>query len=386
MALRELIEQWNTVMPTRISEQQLLSPNELFLMDCLTNIFAKINKAVPINLKAKDEELCRLAKLDMCADVNSLYKLSDKKNEFFYFDLIEPSPKRTLHLQQNLLNYVLYYDMVKDKVFMKSKESGHHMEELTTRRQDLQTRIEKKKIINRMKEEEELALRVEDNEVDGKMMAEKMKHSGIKQGWNMWQEKVKQLEEEIRKLDIKVQMMQNELIPYDKIEKMQEDIAYTQKETEKLKATNDSDVASSTAATATNEKIHLSIKKTGDLLQQLRDFIEKKTLEKNIFADAQKIINELQLQLTSEAQAVGELRNIEESEKIKISQSMQRNKELVRESVKLLKDKEANYKNLKDKYAEKMQKLAELKAKEDDLKYEIEEGEIAIQKILKLMD
>lgn len=44
MALQDVLEQWNKVMPEKITEAELLNPKESFLVNCIKNIFYKINQ------------------------------------------------------------------------------------------------------------------------------------------------------------------------------------------------------------------------------------------------------------------------------------------------------------------------------------------------------
>lgn len=97
-------------------------------------------------MDSPEEEIQRRSKLKLCNCVNELYKLSDKNYSFFYLDLIEPSKKKTLHLLQNLLNYVLYYDMVKEEVVKKCEVSVKLLESLRMRKVNLETHIEEMKI------------------------------------------------------------------------------------------------------------------------------------------------------------------------------------------------------------------------------------------------
>ncbi|XP_059609217.1 puff II/9-1 protein-like [Phlebotomus argentipes] len=236
MALRELIEEWNKVMPM-INERQLLAPTEEFLITCCGNILNRVNLKVPQNLASEDKELQKKARLKLCHMVDNLYKLSEKKNGFFYLDLLEPSPKRTLHLLQNLLNYVLFYEMMKEEMMSKCKDKFARYEELKTRKIILQGQVEELKILQENQKQQEKDLRAQNVELSAEISRKKAIHDDLEERMKLCVKKTEELKKKHMDLQMDMDKMRVDLIPKEEIDSLEKQLEMAQKDTEELKIT-----------------------------------------------------------------------------------------------------------------------------------------------------
>lgn len=151
----------------RISIHDLESPTEAFLTNALVNILNSINIDVSGAVCDPDAADQRVFKIKLFQYINYMYRKLNKK-KFLYFDLINPSkihfqrllqtfynqtiisaPKKTLNLLQTLLNYVLYYNMVKDEVVCSTKPPMAKLRELTDMKQKYVKDNEQNKILTK---------------------------------------------------------------------------------------------------------------------------------------------------------------------------------------------------------------------------------------------
>uniref|UniRef100_A0A1L8DD18 Kinetochore protein Nuf2 n=1 Tax=Nyssomyia neivai TaxID=330878 RepID=A0A1L8DD18_9DIPT len=385
MALLELIDQWNAVMGVKITEKQLLVPNEEFVLNCITSIFTKLNYSVPLNLKSTDEELARFAKFNLCDCVNQLYGLTDAKNEIFYLDLIEPSPKRTVHLLQNLLNFALYHDMVKEEKLPKLKELGQRLEIKRTRKQQLQMKIEEKKIKGKIEMEEKYKLKEEIVKIDAEIVRAKGKVKKIDQDWQKWEEKIQQLKQKTNTKQMNIEKMQNELVPESLIENLQKEIKTVREETEQLSVVCDAIKESNNAAAADVEKTRKLVRERENLLEHLRKAekainpsanglvdIEKETMELKVDLERAKSTNK-HLQAT-----LGCIDNNVKGVKAEIDA-------LIEDYKKSSIETEKKIQNLEDNTAKMYKKVKDTEIRLECLKNDIEDGQAVYEQFIDLI-
>lgn len=151
MSNEKLIEDWNTTFTSlKIHQNDLANPCESFLINALLNILKAIHIDVNIptyELSSGDPDLVQAGKLKLFQYVHYMYKTLTKK-KFFYFDLISPTPKKTSNLLQTLLNYVLYYNMVKDDLVSNTKMLLNKYNQLNGKKAQFLKENENNKIIN----------------------------------------------------------------------------------------------------------------------------------------------------------------------------------------------------------------------------------------------
>lgn len=261
-----------------------------------TKFYQNIN-IFPLQLKSTDEELARFSKFNLCDCVNQLYGLTDAKNEIFYIDLIEPSPKRTVHLLQNLLNLALYHDMVKEEKLTKLKELGHRLEIRRTRKQQLQMKIEEKKIKGRIEMEEKQKVKEEILKIDTEIVRAKGKVKKIDQDWQKWQDQVQLLKQKTNTKQMNMEKMQNELVPESLIENLQKEIKTVNEETEQLSAVCDAIKESNNAAATDVEKTRKLVRKRENVLESLRKAEKAINPAANGLVDVEKETMELKVDL-----------------------------------------------------------------------------------------
>lgn len=67
-------------------------------------------------MASADQTQAQLAKATFVKFIDHLYKISDPKASFLYGDMAFPQTARTLRVLQHLLNYLFYYNSLKEEV------------------------------------------------------------------------------------------------------------------------------------------------------------------------------------------------------------------------------------------------------------------------------
>ncbi|XP_055851127.1 uncharacterized protein LOC129915549 [Episyrphus balteatus] len=115
----EFVEEWNQIFSFKIKEVDLAKPTETFVFNALINYLQMFNFDTSPMIQFKNSENAtekRAFLVRFCNYIDHIYKISDKSHCFFYYDLKHPSPKKTVHMLNHLLNYFFYYNMFKESI------------------------------------------------------------------------------------------------------------------------------------------------------------------------------------------------------------------------------------------------------------------------------
>lgn len=115
----EFVEEWNQIFSFKIKEADLAKPTETFVFNALINYLKMFNFDTTPMIQLKNSENInerRSFLVRFCNYIDHIYKISDKSHCFLYYDLKHPSPKKTVHMLNHLLNYFFYFNMFKESV------------------------------------------------------------------------------------------------------------------------------------------------------------------------------------------------------------------------------------------------------------------------------
>ncbi|XP_055372227.1 putative leucine-rich repeat-containing protein DDB_G0290503 [Condylostylus longicornis] len=114
---KEFSIEWNNVMQLKIKESDLRIPNETILTNILLHYLEQFGFAINLLRERQSSENHSVRhnfKVNLCSYINHLYKLGNETSQpFTYFDLVNPTPKKTYHVLKYLLNYLLFFNMMK---------------------------------------------------------------------------------------------------------------------------------------------------------------------------------------------------------------------------------------------------------------------------------
>lgn len=115
----EFVEEWNQIFSFKIKESDLAKPTETFVFNALINYLKMFNFDTTPMIQMKNSENIterRSFLIQFCNYIDHIYKISDKSHCFVYYDLKHPSPKKTVHMLNHLLNYFFYFNMFKESI------------------------------------------------------------------------------------------------------------------------------------------------------------------------------------------------------------------------------------------------------------------------------
>lgn len=150
MGNETLVENWNSIIPHKIKVSELEHPTESFVFRCLLSFFRMMKYDMQefesMYNESKDSTFQKRTQL--VAHINHFYQLcvGSKQHTFFYVDLIKPSPKKTIHVLNHLLNYLFYVNMVRDDTIERATACTAKYQELSVRMNQKQREIEDRKI------------------------------------------------------------------------------------------------------------------------------------------------------------------------------------------------------------------------------------------------
>ncbi|XP_063695614.1 mRNA export factor GLE1-like [Culicoides brevitarsis] len=144
----ELINDWNAMLTFKLKESDLLAPTETFVVKALSTLLGamSIKDCYTLKMQAENKVEAGIAKTKFVRYVDDLYKVSDPKNNFLYFDLVYPTSKKTIHLLKVLHNYYCYYQFLKKNVLDRVKEKLETRDQLMKTNKDLKVEIERSKM------------------------------------------------------------------------------------------------------------------------------------------------------------------------------------------------------------------------------------------------
>lgn len=96
-------------------------------------------------MSSEDKIQAQIAKATFVKYIERLYKISDPKATFIYGDMAFPQPARTLRLLKHLLNYLFYYNSMKEDVLNRVKPFCEYNNK-QTEYNELHVKLEKLKI------------------------------------------------------------------------------------------------------------------------------------------------------------------------------------------------------------------------------------------------
>lgn len=99
----EFVQEWNEMLPFKISEQKLSAPTYDFAVTALETLLRKLNVNVDyIRQNVPENDARRMFNIQFVKVVDRYYKLYNKTNTFYYMDLIQPGKwNRVQRLAQN---------------------------------------------------------------------------------------------------------------------------------------------------------------------------------------------------------------------------------------------------------------------------------------------
>ncbi|XP_053685567.1 uncharacterized protein LOC128735103 [Sabethes cyaneus] len=199
MANTTFIESWNDIMPYKIKASELEHPTEAFVFRSIVSFLKMLKYDVTEfeNMYTEPKEVLLSKRTNLVAHINYFYQLClvSKQSQFFYVDLIKPSPKKTVHVLNILLNYLFYVNMVKDDTVQRANNCVAKYHELMDKMNLQRCEMENHKIkisnieqnICRMKdqlpqlEQENEKLREKQKEVKDKIGSLKSAESDIEE-------------------------------------------------------------------------------------------------------------------------------------------------------------------------------------------------------------
>ncbi|XP_037927343.1 spindle assembly checkpoint component MAD1 isoform X2 [Teleopsis dalmanni] len=145
------IDSWNEIFPeVKLRESDLTNPTQNFLIRTLVAYFRPFGINVdlpngiridtPDNVKAKRLYLAKLTRL-----TTRILRITDNSYIFTYFDLIKPTPKKTMRVLDILLNYLFYFNMYKNEVFDSTCELIEVRAVLERTNQETRAKMEEKR-------------------------------------------------------------------------------------------------------------------------------------------------------------------------------------------------------------------------------------------------
>ncbi|XP_055627701.1 uncharacterized protein LOC129769444 [Toxorhynchites rutilus septentrionalis] len=150
MANTAFVEDWNSIIPYKIKAADLEHPTESFVFRCIISFLKmlKYNVTEFENMYNEPKEGLMLKRKQLAAHINHSYQLclGSKSSSFFYVDLIKPSPKKTIHVLNILLNYLFYVNMVRDETVERATRCTEKYQELSAKLNQQQREMETHKI------------------------------------------------------------------------------------------------------------------------------------------------------------------------------------------------------------------------------------------------
>ncbi|XP_058833115.1 rho-associated protein kinase 1-like [Topomyia yanbarensis] len=150
MANATFVENWNSIIPHKIGAVELEHPTESFVFRNFIS-FLKMMKYDVMEFESmynEPKDVLLLKRASLVAYINHFYQLclGSKQSTFFYVDLIKPSPKKTIHVLNILLNYLFYVNMVRDDTVERATSCTAKYQELTAKMNQQQCELENHKI------------------------------------------------------------------------------------------------------------------------------------------------------------------------------------------------------------------------------------------------
>ncbi|EAT34289.1 AAEL013453-PA [Aedes aegypti] len=128
------VESWNSIIPHKIKPADLEHPTESFMCRSLVSFFRMMKYDVSEfdHMYNEPKESTIRKRVQIVANTNHFYQLcmGSKQRNFLYVDLIKPSPKKTIHVLNILLNYLFYINMVRDETIEKATQCTARYHEL----------------------------------------------------------------------------------------------------------------------------------------------------------------------------------------------------------------------------------------------------------------
>ncbi|GAB0098262.1 hypothetical protein DMENIID0001_139770 [Sergentomyia squamirostris] len=364
MALLEHLKKWNEVMPHKISEEQLRLPSEEFMTNCLTSILMKINRKLPDGLYSKDEQVQLKSKLKLCHTVSALYKLSNEKNGFYYTDLIEPTPKRALHLLQNLLNYVLYYEMIYDEMQSACKEKFDELNSLNFRTSSLQGRIEELQEDCPNTHDFEMNIPV----VEAEIIDKKATLLEIDQKCREEEEKVTILKKDLHTIELEISQMKSDLMPPEVLEHLQQEILKFQQQQNEI-----SEIIA--AAKLNNDEILKENKVLNEHITSYEVLQEKLEKCSDLLPSTKTSISELEENIQVLQKQINAIATFEQDVKAKEEVTKKQIIAIQEDLTQVRSEYEKNLQNLKKKMEMLISDNEQMQVKENELKEELQKME-----------
>lgn len=94
-------------------------------------------------MSSEDKAQAQVAKATFVKHIDRIYKISDPKGSFLYGDMQSPQPDRTLRMLKLLLNYLFYYNMLKEEVKGRVKPYVDTFNQKKTQLNSLNVELEK---------------------------------------------------------------------------------------------------------------------------------------------------------------------------------------------------------------------------------------------------
>lgn len=211
MANATFVENWNSIIPHKIKASELEHPTESFVFRNIISFLKMMKYDVTEyeNMYSEPKDILLLKRTNLISHINYFYQpcLVSKQSQFFYVDLIKPSPKKTIHVLNILLNYLFYVNMVRDDTVERATNCTAKYHELTDKMNQQRCEMESHKIkmsnieqnIGRMKDQLP-QLEQENEKLREKQKEERDKICNIKSAENDFEEKVIKLKTDIATL------------------------------------------------------------------------------------------------------------------------------------------------------------------------------------------
>lgn len=144
------VESWNSIIPHKIKPEQLEHPTESFMCRCLVSFFRMMKYDVSDfdHMHNEPKEATIRKRTQLVANTNHFYQLclGSKQRNFLYVDLVKPTPKKTIHVLNILLNYLFYINMVRDQTIEKATLCTAKYHELEANINQQKRELENRKI------------------------------------------------------------------------------------------------------------------------------------------------------------------------------------------------------------------------------------------------